>query len=106
MRSRVRGVTVDDALRPDSSGPSLRRELRLHAPASTSADGLYVLLAQGKNIARQADGSYAVDDKSYLVTLPPGAAQPVLREQGGRAELFVPVRLDRGEAVVVYSIVW
>jgi hypothetical protein len=40
------------------------------------------------------------------VTLPPGAAQPVLREQGGRAELFVPVRLDRGEAVVVYSIVW
>jgi hypothetical protein len=106
MRSRVRGITVDDALRPDSSGPSLRRELRLHAPASASADGLYVLLAQGKNIARQADGSYAVDDKSYLVTLPPNAAQPVLREGSGRAELLLPVRFDRGEAAVAYSIVW
>jgi hypothetical protein len=102
----VRGITVDDALRPDSSGPSLRRELRLHAPASASADGLYVLLAQGKSIARQSDGSYAVDDKSYLVTLPSGAAQPVLRERDGRAELLVPVKFDRGEATVAYSIVW
>jgi hypothetical protein len=106
IRWRVHGVTVDDALRPDSSGPSLRRELRLHAPASTSADGLYVLLAQGKNIVRQSDGSYAVDDKSYLVTLPSGSTQPVLREQNGRAELLVPVRFDRGEAAVTYSIVW
>ena len=106
MRSRVRGVTVEDALRPDSSGPSLRRELKLHAPASTSTDGMYVLLAQGKTIARQTDGSYAVDDGSYLVTLPSGAAQPVLREQNGRAELLLPVRFDRGEAAVAYSIVW
>jgi hypothetical protein len=106
IRSRVRGITVDDALRPDSSGPSLHRELRLHAPASASADGLYVLLAQGKNIAHQSDGSYAVDDKSYLVTLSSGAAQPVLRERGGRAELLLPVRFDRGEAAVAYSIVW
>ena len=106
IRSRVRGITVDDALRPDSSGPSLRRELRLHAPASATADGLYVLLAQGKNIARLGDGSYAVDDTSYLVPLPSGAGQPVLRAQNGRTELLVPVRFDRGEAAVSYSIVW
>jgi hypothetical protein len=106
IRSRVRGITVEDALRPDSSGPSLRRELRLHAPASASTDGMYVLLTQGKNIVRQSDGSYAVDDKSYFVTLPSSAAQPVLREQNGRAELLLPVRFDRGEATVDYSIVW
>jgi hypothetical protein len=106
IRSRVHGVTVEDALRPDSSGPSLHRELRLHAPATASTDGMYVLLAQGKTIARQSDGSYAVDDRSYLVTLPSGAAQPVLREQNGRAELLLPVRFDRGEAAVAYSIVW
>jgi hypothetical protein len=40
------------------------------------------------------------------VTLPSGAAQPVLREQNGRAELLLPVRFDRGEAAVAYSIVW
>jgi len=106
IRSRVRDITVEDALRPDSSGPSLHRELRLHAPASASTDGVYVLLTQGKNIVRQSDGSYAVDDKSYFVTLPSSAAQPVLREQSGRAELLLPVRFDRGEATVDYSIVW
>ena len=93
-------------MRCDSSGPSLRREIRLHAPATASTDGMYVLLAQGKTIARQSDGSYAVDDRSYLVTLPSGAAQPVLREQNGHAELLLPVRFDRGEAAVAYSIVW
>ena len=106
IRSQVREVVIDDALRPDSSGPSLRRELRLHAPASASADGLYVLLAQGKNIVKQGDGSYTVDDKTYAVTLASGSAQPLLREQNGRAELLVPVRFDRGEAAVAYSIVW
>jgi hypothetical protein len=106
IRSQVRDIRIDDALRPDSSGPSLRRELRLHAPASASTDGLYVLLAQGRNIVKQSDGSYAVDDKTYAVTLASSSAQPVLREQNGRAELLVPVRFDRGEAAVAYSIVW
>ena len=106
IRSRVRGITVEDALSPEASGPSLRRELRLHAAATANTNGVYVLLAMGRNIVRQGDGSYAVDDKSYLVTLPSGAAQPVLREQTGRAELLLPVRFDRGEATVAYSIVW
>jgi hypothetical protein len=30
----------------------------------------------------------------------------VLRERNGRAELLLPVRFDRGEAAVAYSIVW
>ena len=106
MRSQVRDVVVEDAIRPDSGGLSLRRELRMRAPASASTDGLYVLLAQGKTITKQSDGSYAVNDKSYFVSLPAGAVQPVLREQSGRAELLAPVRFDRGEAAVVYSIVW
>jgi hypothetical protein len=106
IRSRVRGITIEDALSPDPNGPSLRRELRLRAPAPASTDGVYVLLALGRNIVRQSDGSYAVDDKSYLVTLPSGAAQPMLRERNGRAELLHPVRFDRGEATVAYSIVW
>jgi hypothetical protein len=47
-----------------------------------------------------------VNDRSYFVALPAGAAQPVIREQGGRTELLLPVRFDRGEATVAYSIVW
>ena len=106
IRSQVRDVVVEDAIRPDSSGLALRRELRMRAPAVAETSGLYLLLAQGKSIAKQSDGSYAVNDKSYFVSLPAGAAQPVVREQGGRTELLLPVRFDRGEATVVYSIVW
>ncbi len=105
IRSQVRDVVIEDAIRPDSSGASLRRELRMRAPANAETNGLFVLLAQGKSIAKQSDGSYAVNDRSYFV-IPAGAAQPVVRDQGGRSELLVPVRFDRGEATVAYSIVW
>ena len=104
--STVHGVTVEDALRPDSDGVTLRRTVHLRGTASAAADGLYIQLAQGKRIARQADGSYTVDDKRYLVAMPSGAAQPVVRQQSGRDELILPVHLDRGEATVAYSIVW
>jgi hypothetical protein len=106
IRSQVRDVVIDDAIRPDSAGLALRRELRMRAPATAETNGLYVLLAQGRTITKQNDGSYAVNDRSYFVSVPSDAAQPVLREQNGRAELLAPVRFDRGEATVVYSIVW
>ena len=106
IRSQVRDVVIEDAIRPDSAGASLRRELRMRAPATAETTGLYVLIAQGKSITKQSDGSYAVNDRSYFVTLPAGAPQPVVREQGGRSELLVPVRFDRGESTVTYSIVW
>jgi len=106
MLSEVRGIAVEDAIRPDSGGLSLRRELRLRAPASASTDGLYVLLAQGKSIAKQSDGSYGVDDKTYFINVAGAAVQPVVRQQSGREELLLPVRFDRGEATVAYNIVW
>lgn len=105
MLAEARGIAVEDALRPDSGGFGLRRELRLRAPASVSTDGLYALLAQGKSIAKQSDGSFGVDDHSYFITVS-GTAQPVIRQQNGREELVLPVRFDRGEAVVAYTIVW
>jgi hypothetical protein len=103
---RAHGVDVEDALRPDSAGPTLERTLHFRAPASASTDGLYVQLAQGSRIVRQADGSYAVGDKRWLVVLPAGAPEPVLRHRPGGDELLVPVHFDRGEATVAYSIVW
>jgi hypothetical protein len=104
--SEMRGIAIEDAIRPDADGITLRRELHLKAPATAGTDGLNVQLAQGKHITRQSDGSYAVDDAAYLVTVPAGAAQPVVRQQNGHDELLLPVRFDRGEARVAYSLVW
>jgi hypothetical protein len=67
---------------------------------------MYVQLARGSRIARQPDGSYAVGDKQWLVVLPAGAPEPALRHRAGGDELLAPVRFDRGEARVAYSIVW
>ena len=103
---RAHGVDVEDAIHPDSAGVTLIRTLHFRAPAPASTDGLYVQLAQGSRIVRQNDGSYAVGDKRWLVVLPGGAPEPVLRHRSSGDELLVPVRFDRGEATVTYSIVW
>ena len=63
-------------------------------------------LAQGSRIARQSDGSYTVDDKSFIVTLASGSSPAVLRQRNGRDELLLPVQFDRGEARIAYNIVW
>jgi hypothetical protein len=103
--STVHGVAVEDALRPDADGVTLHRTVHLRAPTATGIDGLYVQVAQGKHIVHEAGNSYAVDDKSYLVTLS-SLAPLILRQQSGHEELLIPVRFDRGESTVAYSIVW
>ncbi len=99
---RVRDVSVEDAIRPESDGLSLRRELHLRGAGS----GLYLQLAQGDHITREADGSYAVGDRSFYVTLPAGGTRPTIRRMNDRDELVMPVHFDRGEAKIVYNIVW
>ena len=104
---RLRGVTVRDDVRPAADGLTLRRELHLRAPSAAGAvDGLYLQLAQGEAITRQADGSYVVGDRAFYITVPGTREQPVVRRQNGRAELLLPVRFTRGEASVAYNIVW
>ncbi len=99
---RVRDVVVEDAIRAENDGRSLRRELHLRGAAT----GLYLQMAQGDHITRESDGSYVVGDRSFYITLPPGSPRPVVRRVGGQDELIVPVRFDRGDAKIVYNIVW
>ncbi len=104
---QVGGVAVADNMRPAADGLSLRRELRLRVPATAgTSDGLYFQIARDLRVVRQSDGSYLVGDGTYLVVLPGSSAQPVVRRQNGRDELLLPVRFDRGEAVIAYTIVW
>ena len=104
---RLRGVMVRDDVRPAADGLTIRRELHLRAPAAAGAvDGLYLQLAQGASITRQADGSYVVGDGAFYISVPGAREQPVVRRQNGRAELLLPVRFTRGEASVAFNIVW
>ena len=103
---RVNGVSVEDAVRADPDGLTLRRELRFHATSTAESEGLCVQLAQAEHIARQADGLYVIGDRSYYIRMPASAARPTVRRVAGRDELLVPVRFYGGEATVSYSIVW
>ncbi len=106
----VRGNAVEDAFLPTADGLALRRELRIHAPLSSTpgatSQGLFVQLAQGDHIMRQRDGSYVVGDRGYYITLPDNEPRPILRRVNGMDELLLPVRFTRGEAAIAYSIVW
>ena len=55
---------------------------------------------------RENDGSYVVGDRSFYITLPAGVARPVIRRVKDQDELIMPVRFDRGDAKIVYNIVW
>ena len=103
----VRGVSVEDAIRPDRDGLSLHRELKLQAPpGGAETDGFHVQLAQAAHIARQQDGSYVVGDRTFYITLPNSSGRPILRRVNGMDELLLPVRFTRGASLVSYSIVW
>ena len=100
-------VAVEDAIRPTADGLSLRRALHLRATGAASGPaGLYLQVAEDVRVARQGDGSYVVGDRAYYLVLPAGGEPPVVRQHRGREELLLPVRFDRGEARVAYTIIW
>jgi hypothetical protein len=103
---RLRTVSVEDALRPGLDGLSLRRELHLRASAERAADGLYLQLAQAPHITAESDGSYVVGERSYYIAFSGDGARPVIRNVSGRDELVLPIALSRGEARIVYTIIW
>jgi hypothetical protein len=101
---RVRGVAVEDRLRPADDGTALHRDLSMTAPDGTR--GVYVRLADAERIERQRDGSFVVGDRTYYIAVERGTPRPVVRDSGGRQELVVPVQFRRGTARVAYSIIW
>lgn len=103
---RVGNTAVEDVLRADLDGLSLHRELHLHDTTSGSTGDLFVQLAQADHITRQRDGSYVVGDRGYYITLPTSREKPMLRHVNGKDELIMPVRFQRGDALVAYNIVW
>jgi hypothetical protein len=63
-------------------------------------------VASGKKIEKLADGSYAVDGRSYYLEQLETSANPaVIRTQKERQSLIIPLR-DQGKQVIKYSVIW
>lgn len=103
FRYRVRGLQVEDQLRPAADSSSLRRALRVRGPEGTG--GLFLRLAAADTIRALPDGTFVVGDRGFYVA-PGTGTQPVIRAVGNRQELLAPVELRGGEANLSYTITW
>jgi len=104
FRYNLGPVAVEDRLVPGEQGRYLTRHQALHAEQNVAS--LWCRVAAGSAIIRLADGTYAVDDRTYYVEVGEGSAPPVLRTTAAGQELLVPVRFQGSEAEVTYSIIW
>jgi hypothetical protein len=109
---RSRGYTVDDAGRPTFKATYRGLEVEdkvypkdnamVHEVAIKNLEGktgLYYKLAEGKVIAKNPNGSYAIDDKSYYIRI--SGVTPQIRESKGVQELIIPV-----SGSFSYTIIW
>ncbi len=87
-------VTDDISVLPENQG--IHRTVTVQQPASD----LYLRIAVGDSIEQVSPGLYVIGDKSYYVKMDDAKANPIIRNQNGRAELIVPVQAKTGYAVI------
>jgi hypothetical protein len=105
-------MQVEDFPKPVPNPPdaSFQRTLTLKA---TSASGgaapigsLWFRAAAGGKIEPLDGGWYRIDGTLKMRVEQPGGSSPVVRQNGNRFELLVPVRFNANEARLVQEIVW
>ena len=97
-RYSIYDVSVTDKIFASGSS-GLVRELMV---ANTSAN-LYHRIAAAKKIEQSKKGFYAIDDKSYYISIDE-KLQPFIRQAGANQELLIPI--DKAGVAVTYSIIW
>jgi len=96
---------VEDHPMPVVSGGVASFERRLRVSAAHADEGLYFLAATAGEIER-------IDDRWYLIggalkiQIRAGHATPVIRNQGGRQELLLPIVIENGKAEIIEELVW
>jgi len=102
FRYAWQGIEVEDHYTPlpAAEGGGLRRTLELRA--TQAVEGLHFRAALG-TIETQKDGAYLVDGK---IRLRFEQAAPIIRGQGSKSELLVPVTFQNNQARLVEVFSW
>lgn len=99
FRYRAGELTIEDYCIPQGGErPSLTRQLTI-----TGSGNIWYLAAAHTDIVAK-DGAWKVG-KNLKITLSAAPAVPVLRENGGRKELLVPLKVD-GKTVIRQQYQW
>jgi len=92
------GLSVKDATRVIEGGQGIRREIELLG----SANDLYFCIARANAIEQKGDGSYAIANNAYSITVGKEMSlKPVIRKVQGSLELLVPI-----QSKLIYSILF
>lgn len=105
FRYSVHDMMMEDRIVPEERGDGtmLTRYIELSgaAPANT-----WMLLADGEDIVDRGNGLYSIDGTYYVEVRETGGQAPVVRTQGDRRELLLPIRTSSDGGSLVYSIIW
>lgn len=81
---------------------SIRRTIRLHA--GSPVKDLWFRAWAGTSVEEKEDGTFLVDGRIRLKLT--GQGKPIIRREGGRAELIVPIAFAGSDAKLVEEIIW
>ena len=103
---QVGPALIDDYLHDGDAERQLVREVRWTF-SDTSGDPVYCLLAEGSLIEQLPDGTYAVDDKKYYLTVKhPEQIRLQKRTDGGKEQLVAAMTPGGSQASLQYAITW
>jgi mono/diheme cytochrome c family protein len=95
---------VDDFPQPLAGQDEGHFDRHLTVKANGDAKQLYFLAGTGE-IKQLDDGRYGISGGATL-RLRAGSATPLIRQNGGRQELLVPLVFEQGTAEIVEELVW
>ena len=98
FRYNINDAHITDKISvPNASG--IVRELMIANPSAN----LYHRIAVAKKIEQIKKGFYAIDDKSYYISIDE-KLEPFIRRAGANQELLVPI--NKAGVAVTYSLIW
>lgn len=109
FRYRLNGIEIEDHPQPVKGviDPSLKRTLTLKSKKPRAASGRLWFRAAtaSKEIKPLKDGWYKIDNL-MRVRVSSGTNKPIVRKNGNRHELLMPVQFDKNGAKLTQEIAW
>lgn len=99
------GATVQDAIKPDLTGPEGGALVRTISLTGSPNGTAYCRVAAGTAVEEVGKGLYAINDRSYYVRLDP-KAKVKMRQSNGKQELLLPVDMKNGTGTVQYALIF
>jgi hypothetical protein len=103
FRYAVQNISVEDYISPGAQNAGLTREIKVVNEDKLPA---YLLLAEGSRIEKVENG-YVIDDKSYYIeNLQAAEVEPVIRQEGDRQQLLIPINVQNAQLTIRYDLIW